>query len=109
MRHQRIPEVLRTAVLASAVLAAGGVAPSPLAIANGPGDVSSSGSVSGDVNCSGGVDAIDAALVLQYTAGLTGSLPCLGSGDVNANGSVDAVDAALILQFVAGLIPPVSM
>ena len=99
MRQQRIPAVLRTAVLASAVLAAGGVAPSHLAMANGP----------GDVNCSGGVDAIDAALVLQYTAGLTGSLPCQGSGDLNANGSPDAVDAALILQFVAGLIPPFSM
>lgn len=96
MLSQRILAVLSSLILVSVLLAAGaGLAPSPLAVANGP----------GDVNCSTSVDAIDAALVLQYTAGLISSLPCMGSGNVNADGVVDAVDAALILQYVAGLIP----
>ena len=60
--------------------------------------------VSGDVDCSGAVTSIDAALILQFIAALTDSLPCEILADVNANGSVDAIDATLILQFVAGLI-----
>ncbi|MCI0777815.1 MAG: hypothetical protein J4N95_06520 [Chloroflexi bacterium] len=60
--------------------------------------------VSGDVNCSGAVTSIDAALILQFTAALTDSLPCEHLADVNSNGSVDAIDATLVLQFVAGLI-----
>ncbi|MCI0850069.1 MAG: dockerin type I repeat-containing protein, partial [Chloroflexi bacterium] len=58
----------------------------------------------GDVDCSGAVTSIDAALILQFIAALTDTLPCEQLADVNANGSVDAIDATLILQFVAGLI-----
>ena len=61
-------------------------------------------SPAGDIDCSGAVNAIDAALVLQFTVGLVSSPPCLDSGDVNLDGDVDALDAALILQFVAGLL-----
>jgi len=57
----------------------------------------------GDVNCDGRVDAVDAALVLQYSAGLIHTLPCPQNGDVNNDGRIDAVDAALILQVTAGL------
>jgi hypothetical protein len=57
----------------------------------------------GDANCDGRVNAIDAALVLQLSAGLIAELPCSG-GDVNGDGGVDAIDALLILQYVAGLI-----
>ena len=59
----------------------------------------------GDSNCDGSVNAIDAALVLQLSAGLIGSPPCPGSADVNGDGSINAIDAALILQYSAGLIP----
>ena len=58
----------------------------------------------GDTNCDGSIDSIDASLVLQYTSGLIGALPCMGGADVDGNGGVDSVDAALILQFHAGLI-----
>ncbi len=59
---------------------------------------------SGDVNCDGLVSSIDAALILQFTAGLLGSLPCPDGGDVNDDGSTNSLDAALILQFSAGLL-----
>jgi hypothetical protein len=58
----------------------------------------------GDANCDHSVNSIDAALVLQYSAGLIASLACQGAADVNHDGSVNAIDAALILQYVAGLI-----
>jgi hypothetical protein len=58
----------------------------------------------GDVDCDGGADAIDAALVLQLGAGLLGALPCGDAGDLNGDGAIDARDAALILQYAAGLL-----
>ncbi len=65
--------------------------------------------ITGDVNCNDSIDSIDAALVLQLTAGLIGSLQCEENADVNASGAIDSIDAALILQFTAGLteaLPP---
>jgi hypothetical protein len=50
------------------------------------------------------VNALDAALILQFSAGLLGSLPCQISADANEDGTVNALDAALILQFSAGLL-----
>lgn len=58
----------------------------------------------GDANCSGAVDSIDVAFVLQFTAGLLAELPCEQAADVNGDGSIDARDATLILQFIAGLL-----
>ena len=60
--------------------------------------------VPGDASCDGPVNAVDAALVLQFNAGLLGSLPCADGGDVNGDGEVTSIDAALILQFTAGLL-----
>ena len=76
---------------------------------------------SGDVDCSGTVNAADALMVLRHNAGLSVAQnePCpdIGTmlssgwamGDVNCNGAVNAVDALLILRAVAALavaIPP---
>ncbi len=58
----------------------------------------------GDVNCSGAIDSIDAALVLQLTAGLVSSLSCQQNADANADGTTNSIDAALILQYSAGLV-----
>ena len=62
----------------------------------------------GDVNCDGDVSSIDAALILQLTAGVVASLFCGDFGDVDGDGNVTSVDAAIILQFTAGPIesPP---
>ena len=57
-----------------------------------------------DPNCDGNVNSIDAALVLQYGAGLIASLVCQDAADVNGDGSINAIDAALILQFTGGLV-----
>ncbi len=65
--------------------------------------------VVGDVDCSGEVTSIDAALVLQFVAGLLGTLPCHDAADVNESGSINSIDAALILQLTAGFfdsLPP---
>ena len=59
----------------------------------------------GDANCSGGIDSIDAALVLQLVAGLVGSLSCEENADVNTDGAVNSIDATLILQHIVGLLP----
>jgi hypothetical protein len=58
----------------------------------------------GNVNCVGGVNSIDAALVLQFSASLVASLACQSAADVNEDGVVNSIDAALILQFVGGLL-----
>lgn len=58
----------------------------------------------GDVNNDASVNSIDAALVLQYIAGLLGSLANPSSADVDASGAIDSIDAALILQYSAGII-----
>jgi hypothetical protein len=64
----------------------------------------------GDANCVTGANAIDAAIVLQHSAGLLPTLPCPDAADVDGNSLIDSRDAALILQYVAGLIdqlPPI--
>jgi plastocyanin len=67
--------------------------------------VQGAGGAVGDANCNGSVDSIDAALILQFSASLTNSLPCQQNADVNASGAIDSIDAALVLQHTAGLLP----
>jgi len=69
----------------------------------------------GDVNGDGGVNALDASLILQHDAKLIKlAEDSLARADVNGDGKVDALDASLILQYDAKLInafpgePPVS-
>jgi hypothetical protein len=59
----------------------------------------------GDADCDGRVTSLDAAIVLQYNAGLLPRIPCAKATDPTGDGVWNAIDAALILQFVAGLIP----
>lgn len=58
----------------------------------------------GDADCNGSVNAIDATRILQYSAELLDELECADGADVNDDGAINALDAALILQFVAGII-----
>ena len=59
---------------------------------------------SGDVNCDGVINSIDAALIVQMWAGLSQSLPCQHIADVNGSGVIGPIDALLILQYDAGLV-----
>lgn len=65
----------------------------------------------GDASCDGRVNSIDAAVVLQYSAGILQSLGCPANADVNGDGRANSLDSALILQYAAGLIaylgPPI--
>jgi hypothetical protein len=63
-----------------------------------------SSSIPGDVNCDGLLTSIDAALVLQYNAGLA-SLACPSNGDINHDGAINSIDAFIILTIVAGNLP----
>lgn len=62
-------------------------------------------SLAGDANCDGVVNSIDAAIILQFAAGLIEAVGCPKSADVNGDSLVNAVDAVLVLQYIAGLIP----
>lgn len=59
---------------------------------------------SGDADCDGDVDSIDAALILQHTGGILAELPCQENGDTNGDGQANSIDAALVLQHVAGFL-----
>jgi hypothetical protein len=80
---------------------------------------------SGNINCDGAVNSVDALGVLRRSAGLSvaQSEPCLDiglprlltppadelMGDVNCSSAVNSVDALLILRAVAGLPPPANL
>jgi len=69
-----------------------------------PFDLDPCGSVSGDVDCDNGIDAVDALKVLRAAAALPSAAACLaGSGDVNCSGAITSVDALLLLRHVAAL------
>ncbi len=60
----------------------------------------------GDASCDGLVNAVDALLILQFSAALLSPLPCGDNVDVNLDGLVDVIDATLILQLGVRLIAP---
>lgn len=68
-----------------------------------------SGDELGDANCDGSGDSVDAALVLQFDAGLLTSLACEAAADVDGNNTINSVDAALVLQTIAGLSEPIKV
>ena len=60
----------------------------------------------GDVNTDGGIDNLDAALILKYDAGISDLNEAeLSAADVNGDGEANNLDAALILRYDAGIIP----
>jgi hypothetical protein len=59
----------------------------------------------GDINASGGISSLDALMVLQYVAGVSGLTELqLLQADVDMNGIVNNIDALKILQFASGTI-----
>ena len=58
----------------------------------------------GDANCDGSVNSIDAAVILQFSAGLTDLPACPLNADLNSSGDITSVDATIVLQAVAGLL-----
>jgi hypothetical protein len=66
---------------------------------------------SGDIDCDGTVDSVDALIDLRSVAGLPLNLPpgCAFDGDVDCDTDADSVDALRILRYVSGLpnnLPP---
>jgi hypothetical protein len=60
------------------------------------------GPPSGD--CDFGLDSTDAAVVLQWEAGLSIQPGCAIFLDLNRDALVNSVDASIILQYEAGLV-----
>jgi len=60
--------------------------------------------VRGDANCSGSTGTVDAALILQFDAGIIHNVGCPQNADVNHDGRIGPLDAVLILQYDAGII-----
>jgi hypothetical protein len=56
----------------------------------------------GDANCDGLVDSVDAVYVLRYVAGVEES-KCVAATDMNCDAEVTAVDAIILLQQTGGL------
>ena len=56
----------------------------------------------GDANCDGTINSIDAAIILQFNAGLLAVLPCPENADANGDGTINSVDSVLILQHTVG-------
>lgn len=57
----------------------------------------------GDADIDGDADPIDAALILQFIAGLVEFFQ-IDHLDVDGSGDVDPIDVALVLQYTAGLV-----
>lgn len=95
------------------------ITPTPAAPTPTPAPTAVPGRIQGDNDCDGDVDAVDALVSLQSTAGLPynqqpdclslgSAVPAGGDpqvfGDIDCDGDVDAVDALQILRHVVGLL-----
>ena len=58
---------------------------------------------SGDVNCDGSVNSVDAALILQFEAALKDSFACPDAADVDGDSAVNSIDARIVLELDAGI------
>lgn len=60
----------------------------------------------GDVDCDGDVDIVDALEIAMFYVGIIpeGELCCPACADTNCDGTVDIVDALLVAQYYVGLI-----
>jgi hypothetical protein len=56
-----------------------------------------------DANCDGTSSAVDALIVLQFSAARIPAMPC-ERGDVNDDGIINVLDATIILQYTGGLL-----
>lgn len=63
-----------------------------------------SDAATGDANCDGALNSIDASLALQVVVGLLDRPGCEDAADVSCDGVISSIDAAIILQHSAGLI-----
>lgn len=74
-------------------------------------------SITGDMNCDGLVNPVDALIILRHVAGLSFNVPgcpppgspgpnLIRKGDLNCDGQINPVDALRVLRYVAAL--PVS-
>ena len=55
--------------------------------------------LSGDADCDGGVDAVDALHDLRYTASVAPFATCVFAGNVKCDDAITSVDSLFILRF----------
>lgn len=65
-------------------------------------EADASENLSGDVDCNGSVEALDATGVLR-DVGILAAPDCIIAGDVDCDGDRDGMDALLILRFIVAL------
>ena len=58
----------------------------------------------GDVNCDGGIDSVDALFTLRRVANIKPFADCIAAGNVKCDDDTDSVDALIILRHVAALL-----
>ena len=86
-----------TLLVSIAMLLLAGAAMAPGASAGDP------SAESGDVNCDGSANSVDAALILQFEAALKDSFACPDAADVDGDGAVNSIDARIVLELDAGI------
>lgn len=60
------------------------------------------GALSGDVDCNGLIQSVDALGVLRHVGGFGAAGDCLNHADIDCDSDIDAVDGLGILKFIVG-------